>query len=288
MHLFREGQLDVASAFLKEAWDQSIISPDDTFNKIFEPLESSFTELNGILAQIRDHRNLLPAIAWAEAHAEGLKANASDLQFKLFKLQFIWLVKGPSVNGLPDNEHNGPTGALQYAQRSADRFKSQHERELGRLVTSVIYLANIEGSPYKALYEMDRAFDDVASAFAREFCCLLNLSADSPLYLAVTAGAIAFPRRLKHMQLNLTQRTEWTSPDEQPFETPLPPRMVFHPIFVCPVAKEQTTTENPPMILPCGHVVSKEALKKILKGSRFKCPYCPNEGLFKDAKEIKF
>jgi E3 ubiquitin-protein transferase RMND5 len=289
MHLFREGQLDVANTFLKEAWDQGTIPADDTFNEMFAPLESSFTELNRIIAEIKQHRNLTLAIDWAEQHSEHLRANASDLQFKLFKLQFIWLVKGPAVNGLADDEYNGPAGALKYAKSHVEHFRVQHDREIGRLLTSVAYLPNINSSPYRTLYQTDRAFDDVASAFARDFCCLLNLSADSPLYLAATAGAIAFPRRLKHMQLNLAQRTEWTTPDEQPFETPLPPSMVFHPIFVCPVAKEQTTAENPPMILPCGHVVSREALKKIVKGSsRFKCPYCPNEGVLKDAREIQF
>jgi len=30
---------------------------------------------------------------------------------------------------------------------------------------------------------------------------------------------------------------------------------VFHSIFACPVSKDQSTDSNPPMLLPCGHVL---------------------------------
>ena len=51
-------------------------------------------------------------------------------------------------------------------------------------------------------------------------------------------------------------------------EIPLPPSYLFHSIFVCPVSKEQTTDTNPPMMMPCGHVVAKESLEKISRGGK--------------------
>ena len=78
-----------------------------------------------------------------------------------------------------------------------------------------------------------------------------------------------------------------TTQNELPVEIPLPRSMIFHPIFVCPVSKEQTTEENPPMMMPCGHVIAKESLNRLgLRGGRFKCPYCPNESQPKDAREL--
>jgi len=112
------------------------------------------------------------------------------------------------------------------------------------------------------------------------------LSAESPLYIAVTAGALALPRLMKYTMAKRAKGTEWTTDNELAFETPLPERMVYHSIFVCPVAKEQTTESNPPMMIPCGHVLGKETLQKLCKGTRFKCPYCPSEGQLKDARQI--
>jgi len=151
----------------------------------------------------------------------------------------------------------------------------------------MVYASNLAGSPYKHIFETDSAFEDVAMSFTREFCSLLGLSAESPLYVAVTAGSIALPRLIKYTTYMKEKKTEWTTENELAFETPLPESMIYHPIFVCPVSKEQTTQENPPMMLGCGHVICMESLHNIVKAARYKCPYCPTEGHLKDATKIR-
>jgi hypothetical protein len=149
-----------------------------------------------------------------------------------------------------------------------------------------VYSPNLAESPYRTIFDISLAFDEVASSFTREFCSLLGLSAESPLYVAVTAGALALPNLVKYTSINKAKNTEWTTQNELAFETPLPRSMLYHSIFVCPVSRGQTTDANPPVILPCGHVLARESLQKLAKGSRYKCPYCPSEGVVKDAKEI--
>jgi hypothetical protein len=250
-----------------------------------EELQEKFAEMYSILKDIRAH-NLLPAIEWARANSSELEARGSNLEFELSRLQYIWLFKGPAVNGLPDDERNGQSGALAYAREHFRRFQARHLREIQQLVSAMVFAPNLADSPYSSTFYTENAFDDVASSFTREFCSLLGLSAESPLYLAVTAGALALPQLMKFTQATRSKGTEWTTTNEMPFETPLPNSMLFHSIFVCPVSKEQTTEDNPPMVIPCGHMLAKETLQKLCKGNRFKCPYCPSEGVLKDARRV--
>ncbi|KAH8682368.1 CTLH/CRA C-terminal to lish motif domain-containing protein [Xylariales sp. PMI_506] len=309
MHLLREGQFGVASTFIKEALPEqhpSAVSPsllrspaspmspppaepptiESTLAELqSEALQSSFTSMYSILSSLK-HRDLLPAITWARQNCIELEARGSNLEFELCKLQFIWLFKGPSVNGLPDTAENGLNGALRYARANFGRFQHRHLREIKQLSCAMVYSSNLPASPYRSIFDITIAFDEVATSFTREFCSLLGLSAESPLYVAATAGAIALPQLMKFLNKVKGKGTEWTTQQELAFETPLPKSMIYHSIFVCPVSKEQTTDENPPMILPCGHVLAQESLQRLSKANRFKCPYCPQEGTVKDAKVI--
>ncbi|PFH59923.1 hypothetical protein XA68_11692 [Ophiocordyceps unilateralis] len=311
MHLLREGQFSVALTVLREEEEQRRHSEsanradscvdddgDDDMKKInkladkemrslSQDLPNRFSEMYAILAQLKQ-RNLRPAIEWAHVHNDRLESKGSNLEFDLCKLQFVWLFKGPAENGLADDENNGQSGALAYARRHFCRFQSRHAKEIQQLCCAMLYAPNLAASPYRQMFEINSAFEDVAASFKREFCSLLGLSAESPLYMAVTAGSIALPRLIKYTTYMKEKKTEWTTENELAFETPLPESMIFHPIFVCPVSKEQTTEQNPAMMLTCGHVICRDSLQKMAKGSRYKCPYCPTEGQLRDALKISF
>ncbi|ORY55498.1 CTLH/CRA C-terminal to lish motif domain-containing protein [Pseudomassariella vexata] len=317
MHLLREGQFGVASTFISEAepgpepgasqYQRQTRLPPSTLRSPTSPrsptptdatmdaeipvelqseaLQTAFSDMYSILSSLKAH-DLFPAIDWAHENAAELEARGSNLEFELCKLQFIWLFKGPQVNGLPDSSANGRSGALDYAQRNFSRFRHRHLREIQQLSCAMVYASNLGASPYRVIFDTTLAFDEVAASFTREFCSLLGLSAESPLYIAATAGTIALPQLMRFLNKVKGKNTEWTTEQELAFETPLPKSMIYHSIFVCPVSKEQTTDANPPMMLPCGHVLARESLQRMTKNGRFKCPYCPNEGSAKDSKEI--
>ena len=154
------------------------------------------------------------------------------------------------------------------------------------------------------------------SMLAREFCRAEELSCDSPLYLVALAGAMSFPTLAKvgHIlerrlfaedsgaparpatpalmggrTLRQILRQSHSGGDlvrwkdevrvQLPVELDLGPRFLFYSIFACPVNRDQCTADNPPKLLPCGHVVSDKAIDRICKGNekRIKCPYCPLE-----------
>lgn len=48
------------------------------------------------------------------------------------------------------------------------------------------------------------------------------------------------------------------------------PDAQFHSIFACPILRQQTSDNNPPMRLLCGHVISRDAINKMSNASN-KC-----------------
>ncbi|KAJ1912389.1 hypothetical protein IWQ60_009681 [Tieghemiomyces parasiticus] len=111
-----------------------------------------------------------------------------------------------------------------------------------------------------------------------------------------TVGVMALPAIIKLSNLMKERRTEWSQQDELPIEVTLPEDLRFHSTFICPVSKERTTEDNPPMMLPCGHVISRESLSRLYKSirggntdtTRFKCPYCPVHATAKEAERVYF
>lgn len=233
MHLLREGQFSVAATFLSEiaekkdkmhnpASPSSSASPEPSISllnldEVPSPeIRKEFASMYYILSQLKERKNLLPAIEWSRENREALEARGSNLEFELCRLQFVWLYHGESDmvggNHVPGNWR----AAMAYAKREFHTFLPRYIREVQQLMGAMAFCPNLHGSPYSAIFNNTSAWDDVAQFFTREFCSLLGLSADSPLYIAATAGAIALPTLLKLQTIMKAKRTEWTSENELP------------------------------------------------------------------------
>ncbi|KAF2215687.1 hypothetical protein CERZMDRAFT_35212 [Cercospora zeae-maydis SCOH1-5] len=320
MHLLREGKFDVAKTFVREGkehppgaldaagtasshaagmdWIEDLADADETMQDSGEGsaaegeksgLQQKFADMYHILDALRNQHNLEPAIDWAHHHSHDLERRGSNLEFELSRLKFVELYHSKSdemTDGDPDYLA-GPVRALEYARRVFPTFGERYSRETSSLSASLAFSPNLQDSPFHALFHNQSAFEEASTSFTREFCGMLGLSSQSPLYTAVTAGGIALPVFEKFERVMAQTRGQWTSVNELPVETPLPPGYAFHSIFVCPVSKDQATDANPPMMLPCGHVLAKESLDQHSKGkSRMKCPYCPQECHPRDAKRV--
>jgi len=145
-------------------------------------------------------------------------------------------------------------------------------------------------SPYAHL--LDRSlWEEAARRVSIDGHALLGLPPKSALSSCVEAGVLALPKLHKLSTVLGSKYSElWRTSRQLPIELPAPPDAVqHHSVFSCPVSKECTGPDNPPMLLPCGHVLSLGAIVKLARGSRtvrFKCPYCPVESTTAMAKAL--
>ncbi|PXF41624.1 Protein RMD5-like [Gracilariopsis chorda] len=263
-HLFREGLFDVGRNFLLEAsvlLDDSHIQP--------------FEQLYHILTAFRNH-NLTPAIQWAQSNHQLLKQSNSHLEFRLHRLAYLNLL-----------QQNRRSEALKYAQRHFRNFQN-HINSVQKLMTCLLYAPNLSKSPYKNLVSPSHK-EHIERSLSREYCRAQGLPRDSLLVTVVHCGTKAIPMLLKAAKLAPNLR-ELGMDDALPVEVDVGRHCQFHSIFTCPVSKEEAYEgNNAPMILPCGHVLSKQSITRLPRGSpRFKCPYCPMEQNAKECHELRF
>jgi len=264
-HLYRQGRFKLGEIFSKEANIQ--INPS---------LKQEFFEMYRICDTIKN-RNLIPALEWAKKHQPELQKRGSSLEFKLHHLQFVSFLQSHKKEE-----------ALHYAKSNFGSLAGTHIKEIQRLMGCLLYLNHLEKSPYADLVSPTH-WSDIQNQFTRDCCSLMGLSYESPLYISISAGASALPTLLKVTKMMQSKKTEWSQQNELPVEIALSREYRYHSIYVCPVAKEQVSEQNPAMLLPCGHVICQESLAKIVKGTgKFKCPYCPTDAMRSSARKINF
>ncbi|GBG80229.1 hypothetical protein CBR_g30595 [Chara braunii] len=267
-HFYREGLFELGDCFVSEA---NVPAAD--------ALKDQFLEMYQILEQVR-HRNLQPALDWATRHREELsqKGGSCSLEFQLHQLQFIHVF-----------QKQGQRAALDYARANFRAFGVSHFEEIKRLMGCMLFPRKLDTSPY-ADFLSPSLWDEVATQLTRECCNLLGQSWESPLYVTISAGSMALPTLLKLARVMANKKAEWATCKQLPVEIELEKEFQFHSIFACPVSRDQSTADNPPMLMPCGHVLCKQSINKLAKGSdrTFKCPYCPMESRSSQCREIRF
>ncbi|XP_030496989.2 protein RMD5 homolog [Cannabis sativa] len=255
-HFYRHGLFEVGDCFVEETKEpESARSMKLLFQEMFQILDAMKC------------RNVQPALNWAAANSDKLKQSGSDLLLKLHSLQFIEILQNQSRDE-----------ALQYARTYLSSFASDHMAEIQKLVICILWTGRLDRSPYAQLLSPTN-WEKVAEELTRQFCNLQGQSCESPLTVTISAGGQALPPLLKFMTVMTGKKLEWQSMKQLPVPVELDKEFQFHSIFVCPVSKEQSTEDNPSMLMSCGHVLCKQSITKMSKNSTrtFKCPYCPSD-----------
>jgi hypothetical protein len=152
-----------------------------------------------------------------------------------------------------------------------------------------MWIGRLENCPHSELFTPIH-WEKLTEELARDFCNFVGQSLQSPLSVAIVAGIEGLPTLLKLANVMAAKKQEWQALKQLPVPVELGKEFQFHSIFVCPVSRDQGSEENPPMLLPCLHVLCKQSIMKLSKGSSraFKCPYCPAEASAAQCRQLYF
>ncbi|CAI9104163.1 OLC1v1002787C1 [Oldenlandia corymbosa var. corymbosa] len=265
-HFYREGLFDVADSLINEAAEPEVIS-----------LRWKFVEMHQILEAVK-YRNLEPALRWATENQEELNNRGSLLKLTLHKLQFVEIL-----------QNSGRKDAITYVKTHLVPQASSYLGEIQKLMCSILWAGKLETSPYSEMvapWQWGRLTEDLT----QQFCSFVGQSTQSPLSVALAAGIEGLPTLLKLATVMAGKKQDWQAMKYLPVPVELSKEFQFHSVFVCPVSREQGSQENPPMMLPCGHVLCKHSIHKLSKSCTrsFKCPYCPQDATASDCRQIFF
>ncbi|WOK91536.1 hypothetical protein Cni_G00227 [Canna indica] len=265
-HFYRQGLFDLGDCFIREANEPEASA-----------LKSPFLDMYKILEAMRC-RNLEPALSWASKQSEWLMQNGSNLELKLHQLQFVEILQNGSKRQV----------AINYAKKYLAPFASAHKVEIPKLMGCLLWPGRLHESPY-ADFMSPNHWEKLAEEFIQQFCSHLGHSYQSPLSVTIGAGVQGLPTLLK-LESVMARKQEWQAMKQLPVPVDLGSEFQFHSIFVCPVLREQASDENPPMLMPCGHVLSKQSIAKLSKNNTraFKCPYCPLEASSNQCRQLHF
>lgn len=112
------------------------------------------------------------------------------------------------------------SSALTYARTVFPPFYPQHEPEIRRLMTCMLYLplARLQLSPYAELASPS-LHSDLEPMFAKEYCASLGMSKQIPLrVIGDIGGGGALARIEKGRKVMRERKSEWSRTDELPVE----------------------------------------------------------------------
>lgn len=263
---------------------------NDVYN-IDSDISNVFLNMGQIIHDLRNH-NYQTCIHWYEQH-ENVSSN-STLKIELYILTALNLVK----SNQQDSKDKGNRNSYNYVDVGNYLYENIPKElsfdlnlNYSQLVTNLMSKISIGAKIDGIDNIINERLESCIEIFISEFCNSNNLTFDSPLFLIVLSGIISFQYFIKYDQIKQFSHVGWTTKNELPFDVELPEFLsYFHPIFICPVLKEETTEENPPYSLACHHIISKKALDKLSKNGSlsFKCPYCPIHTTMIKTKRVNF
>ncbi|TMS36650.1 hypothetical protein L596_003762 [Steinernema carpocapsae] len=246
------GKVDVAECLRKETGMSSVQSINTD-------------EVRTIMESYRNG-DYQPAIEWVGTN----HPDETRLLFDLHQQHVMQLLENGDKNA-----------ALTYVRKRMQLTDQSNSRPFSFLLGAIVSPADV---PRYAVLRQAAVTLEVEHNLAR-----LLSGTFSHLSEILDMGIRTVPSLIRLRGMMAARQDQIFFADELPVEISLDKHV--HSTFTCPILKIQSTDNNPPMRLACGHVISRDALNKLAQNSRqirLKCPYCPMESSASDAKRVFF
>ncbi|WOL05811.1 hypothetical protein Cni_G14542 [Canna indica] len=266
IYFYRDGLFDLGDCFVREANDSEAAA-----------LKAPFLQMYGALEALKS-RNLEPALNWASEQSEWLFLNGSDLKLTLHQLQYLELL-----------QNDNGTAALGYSAEYLTPYAAEYPDDVSNLLACLLWKGKLHESPY-AEYVSPKHWDTLPEKFKHQFCSLLGESYQGALGVAIVTGFRELPMLVKLQKLTDGEQ-DWESMHQLPIPIELETQLLLRSVVVCPGLKEKTSNENPPLLMPCGHVLSKKLITLISGNTRclsFWCPCCKKRAKFIECRQLHF
>ncbi|KAJ0260708.1 hypothetical protein HA466_0039740 [Hirschfeldia incana] len=255
-YLYRHGLFEVGDRLVKEAQ----VEVDD---QLSEAIGRSL-EIHRITEPLKQ-KDIEPAMQWISENREKLKEHGSKLELELVSLKYLEMLR-----------QGKRSDALRFARAHFPKFATPHSEKIRRLIVALLWVSNLENYPHgEELFSL--GWDKTSKELTKQYYHLHDQPSSSPLAVLLSAGVQSLPRILKLVRVMGLEKEEWEEMKQLPVDLELRDEFRFHSVFVCPVSREQSDEYNPPMMLPCRHVLCKQTVSRLSQSCstrRFKCPYC--------------
>eukprot|EP00048_Salpingoeca_helianthica_P021201 m.10920 g.10920 ORF g.10920 m.10920 type:complete len:378 (-) comp5697_c0_seq1:106-1239(-) len=258
---YRRERLDriLVDFFLREGFYETAKKLADSSGITYLVPFDVFATARAVEERLRMH-DCTAALKWCKENSHRLAKLKSTFEFKVRLQEFVELVR-----------RGQRSEAVAYSQKHFAAFADRHLADIRTAMALLVFPVDAVLAKYKPLLAADR-WEALVQVFRNNVFRLYSLTAQSLFTITTQAG------------LSLLKTAACTQPDQHSIDCPACSEHLA-PLAACVKATRRNNSvivcrhlgtvmddENPPMMLPNGHVYSRKAIAQLTQGEDVLCP----------------
>ncbi|XP_056633010.1 E3 ubiquitin-protein transferase MAEA [Diorhabda carinulata] len=194
-------------------------------------------------------------LAWCHDNKSKLRKLKSNMEFNVRVQEFVELIRC-----------DRRMDAVKHARKYFPGFEDEHLTTIKQVMALLAFPVNTEIEPYKALFD-EKRWDTLIQQFRQENYRLFQLASQSVFTVALQAGLSALKTPQCYSESGENRNP--TCPVCQPYLNELADCLPFahcsQSRLYCHISGLPMNENNPPMMLPNGHIYGEQALMEMAR-----------------------